>query len=65
MIKQKFESTLEIWSAGYIMKDPELREDEDTKVMIIQIEHAHGDDYLVEVLRPERRPVRGAGHGDN
>ena len=65
MIKQKFESTLEIWSARYIMTEPELRDEEDKKAMIIQIEHATGDDYLVEVLRPERRPVRGAGHGNN
>ena len=62
MKKTNPKSSLEIWSARYIMiADPELRDEEDKEAVIIQIEHATGDDYLVEVLRPEE----GAGHGNN
>ena len=62
MIKTNPRSSLEIWSARYIMiAEPELRDEEDKEAVIIQMEHANGDDYLVEVLRPEK----GAGHGDN
>lgn len=61
MIKTNPRSSLEIWGEGYIMKDPKLREPEDREAEIIQLEHAHRDDYLVEVLRPEK----GADHGDN
>lgn len=48
MIKNKDDSTIEIWCADYINK-PHTRSEEDRNKRVIQIEHGYNNDYIVEV----------------
>lgn len=46
-------SEMEIWCADYI-NDPVKKLHGDCNIKIVQIEHATGDDYIVEFVREER-----------
>lgn len=50
MIKIASSSRIEIWGDYYI-NDPSKRAEGDREAVIVQIEHAEGCNYMVEVLR--------------
>ena len=50
MKKSDFYSTIEIWSDHYI-NHREDRNEDDREAVILQIEHADGCNYIVEVVR--------------
>ena len=54
MIKSRKDSTIEIWSCKYI-NEVDKRYEEDEEAIIIQIEHAINNDYIVEILRPDKK----------
>lgn len=52
MVKKNVHSVIEIWPEGYVNKEGQYYikpEDEDAE--IVQIEHAHDDMYMVEIIR--------------
>ena len=48
------DSIIEVWSCKYI-NEVDKRHEEDEKAIIIQIEHAVNNDYIVEILRPDKK----------
>lgn len=54
MTKIHKDSTIEIWSCKYI-NEVNKRHEEDEEAIIIQIEHAINNDYIVEILRPDKK----------
>lgn len=52
MRKTRDDSRIEIWCTNYINKR-DARHIIDKDATIIQIEHAHEDDYIVEVIDAE------------
>ncbi len=46
-------SEIGIWSSDYI-NDPVKKLHGDYNIEIVQVEHATGDDYIVEFVREER-----------
>lgn len=53
MVAIEKNSKMEIWCADYI-NDPVKKLHGDCNIKIVQIEHATGDDYIVEFVREER-----------
>lgn len=52
MIKTREDSRIEIWGADYINQISK-RNDIDKTAVVIQAEHAEGDNYIVEVIDTE------------
>ena len=50
MRKERNDSVVEVWDRDYI-NFPDERNEEDKEAHIIQIEHGHEDDYIVEIVR--------------
>lgn len=50
MQKERNDSVVEVWDRDYI-NFPNERNEEDKEAQIIQIEHGHEDDYIVEIVR--------------
>ena len=50
MRKERNDSVVEVWDRDYI-NFPNERNEEDKEAQIIQIEHGHEDDYIVEIVR--------------
>ena len=50
MIQTRNDSVMAIWTAGYL-NYPDTRDEQDRDVIILQVEHAADDSYIVEFYR--------------
>lgn len=54
MIQTRNDSVMAIWTAGYLNYQ-DTRDEQDRDVIILQVEHAADDSYIVEFYRRVRR----------
>ena len=53
MKKTHKNSRIEVWNVYYINNDDNRRSITDRDVVIVQVEHAHDDQYIVEIVDRE------------